>query len=160
MIVEIRRNLAPQGEEVEKIIEGAKAIAGGLKVSRVDLQKSRIFDEGGVRIEIYPNDDRARGVYMCIRGCDDIVVGVVNGGHEHFDGSHYDSHIGDKALAYFKALLHARQVTTDKLKHGEVVSRDTLFKEGDHILSEALDSEVLTTLFSFTTSETYEFSYL
>jgi len=160
MIIEIKRDLETQEEMIEKIISRARHITEHLNVLKVDLQKSRIFDDAGVRIEVYPNDERARGVYMCIRGVSDIVVGVIHGGHEHFDSTHYDNDISGKALAFFKSLLHARQITTDKLKHGELVSRDTLFKNGDDILSEALDSDVFKNVFSLTTSESYEFSYL
>jgi len=160
MIIEFKRDLAPQPEEIEKIIKNAKTIAGHLNVHKVDLQKSGIFEASGVRMEIFPNDEKARGVYMCIRGEEDIVVGVIDCGHEHFDNTHQSDDIAGKALAYFKALLHATQVTTDKLKHGELVSRDTLFMNGHDVLSEALDSEVRINIFSSTYSETDEFSYL
>lgn len=160
MIPAIKRKLGPQEEPIEKIIESAIKITEHLNVLKVDLQKSKIFEDEGIRIEIYPNDDRARGVYMCIRGGRDVVVGVIHGGHEHFDGNHCNDDVAAKALASFKSLLHATQITTDKLKHGELVSRDTIFKNGDDILSEALDSEVFKNIFSLTTCETYEFSYL
>ncbi|MDH3976586.1 MAG: hypothetical protein OEV42_20170 [Deltaproteobacteria bacterium] len=157
---EIKRDLAPQSEAIENILESAHDISESLNALKVDRNKSRIFEDTGVRIEIYPNDERARGVYMCIRGGKDIVVGVIHGGHEHFDSTNLQDDVAGKALAYFKALLHAKQVTTDKLKHGKLVSRDTLFKNGDDVLSESMESEVLLNIFSSTTVEIYEFSFL
>ena len=141
------------------LVERAKEIVSSLDTEKINLAASRIYPLIGVRVEIVPADEKAMPVYICIRGLDDIVVGILHGAHEHFNRSHPGAEIAEKALDFFKSLLYSTQQINLKLKDGQVFSKEILFKHGDELVSEYSDRELLLTVFGSVNSERHEFSF-
>ena len=160
MILKEVEGVKSQPAGVLKLVTKAKEIVAGIDAEKVDLLSSRIYLDGGVRVEIVPNGKKAMGVYICIRGEDDIVVGVLHGAHEHFNGSHPAAKISEKALCFFKSLLHSTQEINLKLKDGRIFSKEILFKLGEELVSEYSDKELLLNVFGSVSSERHEFSFL
>ncbi|MDT8317382.1 MAG: hypothetical protein RQ824_05260 [bacterium] len=160
MNLKVEEGVNAQPEEILKVVDSAKEIVAGVDAGKVDPERSGVYRSTGVRLEVVPADERAMPVYICVRGKDDIVVGIMHGAHEHFNSSHSASEITEKALGFFKSLLHSTQQISLKLKDGKVFSKEILFKLGDELVSEYSDKELLLTVFGSVTSESHEFSFI
>ena len=159
-MLNVEEGVNSKSEDILGLVERAKEIVSGLDSEKINLTSSRIYPLIGVRVEIVPADEKAMPVYICIRGLDDIVVGVLHGAHEHFNLSHPGAEIAEKALSFFKSLLHSTQQINLKLKDGKVFSKEIFFKLDDELVSEYSDMELLLTVFGAVNSESHEFSFI
>lgn len=159
-MLNIAEGIDSQPEDILQVVEKAKNILTGLDTGKIDLASSGIYKSTGVRLEVVPADEKAMPVYICVRGEADIVVGIMHGAHEHFKSSNHASEITEKALDFFKSLLHSTQQISLKLKDGKVFSKEIAFKLGDEMVSEYSDRELLLTVFGSVSSENHEFSFV
>lgn len=160
MMLSVEEGIDSQAEDILRVVERAKGIVTDLDAEKIDLASSGVYQSTGVRVEVAPSDKKAMPVYICVRGEDDIVVGVLHGAHEHFNGSHPAAKISEKALSFFKSLLHSTQEINLKLKDGRIFSKEILFKLGEELVSEYSDKELLLNVFGSVSSESHEFSFL
>ena len=160
MMLNVEEGIDSQAEDILRVVERAKGIVADLDAEKIDLTSSGVYQSTGVRVEIVPSDKKAMPVYICVRGEDDIVVGVLHGAHEHFNGSHPAAQISEKALCFFKSLLSSRQIINLKMKGGKVFSKEILFKLNGELISEYSDKELLLNIFGDVVSESHEFSFL
>ena len=160
MMLKVEESVNSQPEDILEVVERAKGIVTDMDAGKIDPDRSSVYKATGVRVEIVPADKKAMPVYICVRGLDDIVVGVLHGAHEHFNSSHPGVEIVEKALHFFKALLHSTQEINLKLKDGRVFSKEILFKLGEELVSEYSDKELLLNVFGSVSSENYEFSFV
>ena len=160
MILKEVEGVNSQPEDVLKLVAEVKEIVADIDAEKVDLVSSKIYLDAGVRVEIVPNGEKAMGVYICIRGEDDIVVGIFQGAHQHFNSSYPATEIVEKALDFFKALLYSTQEINLKLKDGEIFSKEVLFKLNNDLVSEYSDRELILNIFGEVISESHEFSFI
>ena len=160
MILKEGEGVNSQLEVILKIVAEVKKIVADIDAEKVDLLSSRIYLDAGVHVEIVPDGEKAMGVYICIRGMDDIVVGILCGAHEHFNSSDPVTEIVEKALDFFKALLYSKQIINLKLKDGEIFSKEVLFKLNNDLVSEYSDRELILNIFGEVISESHEFSFI
>lgn len=158
-MLNVEEGVNSNSEDILGLVERAKKIVSGLDIEKINLTDSRIYPLIGVRVEIVPADEKAMPVYICIRGLDDIVVGILHGAHEHFNRSHPGAEIAERALNFFKSLLHSTQQINLRLKDGKVFSKEIFFNLGNELVSEYSDRELLLTVFGSVISERHEFSF-